>query len=347
VNYLNFAFAIVLTLTSVSAIAGIKEGGGGQGVLCTEASGVKTLEPIDTYEARNIWGYKIPASTDFDREMLRILPNYLLYSGTLNPLTSAPVATNPDFKKLKGYYDQDFVSKFQPIPSGSRLTLSGDTGGLILQPPPNCQIVQVLYYADDNFDAGKILVDQEYWSLLSPQSQIAFYLHETLYKHLRISGESNSSRVRKVVGLILNQDAYPGVYSELYGKSESQFCYAEDPSGRGDILFYAVPKEVGSGYPPMTELVFERMNMSLDAQAELVSTTYTSMWSYKTWLSGKLDTSGQNSSTTSVLGSTFIRLSVTDRSCIANPKKTCEKTLEFLNDQNQWVGGKITCRAKR
>jgi hypothetical protein len=330
-----------------SAFANGKEGGGGQGVLCTDSNQNRTLVPLDLFEAQGIWGTQIPVSSPIQDEISRVLPNYDLFHAEMAPnetpfaLPTAPTAVKE--QALQSQYES-FVSSLRAIPAGTHLTLSNDNGGLILQPPKGCQLVQVLYYADENDESGQVLVDSDYWNLLSPQSRLAFYFHETIYKSLRFAIEQSSTRTRRIVGMLLDSKPFPGPAVGLQGLESAQYCYASADSD-ADISFYAVPSNTALNGQPRLKLVFDSLAVKPDdLPYMLVSTTADSMWSYQGFMSGYLNTSGQELRTESVLGSTTIRLSETDMSCVGNTGKKCRPTIKVLTQDGQWVGGPIECR---
>lgn len=328
-----------------------KEGGGGQGYLCKNPDGSRTLESVDLYEAKYAWGATIPESGSLRNEMERIFTNIALYYQTMAPnLISVDPHSSP---APKGAIDgalgayADFLVNLNPIRAGQRLALSNDNGGLIFETPENCELVQVLYYADQGMASGRVLVDNEYWNLLSPQDQLAYWLHETTYKELRSSGEQSSEDTRKIVGMLLDNKRFPGAATELEGHTEALFCSAGDSAKDASFSFYAIK---GEPYPefgeePSLKLVFNSISLDTNAPMRMfVSTTANSIWTFDEFSTGYINTSGQVLHTSSVLGSYTITLDVTDRSCFGDSNKKCITTLKVLADDNEWYGGEISCR---
>ena len=341
-------FLLLSLLMPIQALAspklsGPSTGGGGQGVLCN-VNGNRTLETLDLYEAKHIWGYDIPAGGTLEKEADRIIVNILLQDDHKLP---AVKPTHPGSKAVADFLAEyaEFVRRMRAIPNGARLELSHDDGGRIIRPPQSCEVVQIMYYADENDSTGAILVDQDYWKLLDPQNQLALLLHESYYKMLRFSGETTSTRTRKLVGLIFGSKEFPGRLAPLYGKTESIYCYAETPRETDAfIAFWVIPTNPADINSPAI-LSFD--SLSIDSpEPILVETTAYTNWSYSTWKTNNAKESGYVIRTTSVLGSETINFRPENNDCLGEGKQ-CPVVFKVKTKNGKWVGGPVVCRAAR
>ena len=323
---------------------GPSTGGGGQGVLCIAPNGQPTLETLDLYEAKNIWGYQIPTSGDLPTEINRVYPNIALQRDIHVP---AVKPSNPSSTQLAKFADEysAFTGRLRAIPNGARLEISNDDGGRIIRPPQNCQIVQIVYYADEDVMTGAILVDKEYWNLLDPQNQLALAIHEELYKRLRSFGEKNSARTRKVVGLLFNAHEYPGPLMALYNQPESIYCFADTGVNTDtSISFWVIPLDPNDPLSFAT-LLFDNLSGNL-TDPLLVETTTFSNWTYAEWKGSKTKSSGYIQPTVSALGSETVRFAPENFAC-PRTGKGCTPTFFLKLPNGKWSGGKVHCRATR
>ncbi len=238
IRYLMLLLVCVAVQTpTLLKASGGQEGGGGKGVFC-ESHGERTVESLDLWEAKNVWGYKIPASKDIQSEIKRVMPVW--YSSLHEKPTDAPFQyRQKDIAMWNSWYHDDFLSRLNRIPSGTRLNPTNDTT-LILQPPPNCKVVQVLVYIDEGADSGRILADGEFWDLLDDENKYAYYFHETIYKRFRDSYENyqSSDIVRKYVGALFSTDAFPSKSAKVRQFDKALECETTGSANGNEALFY-------------------------------------------------------------------------------------------------------------
>lgn len=274
---------------TLSAAQGESTGtrGGGKGVLCTSEYGQRALQSLDRYEAIHVLNYSVPESQAYDAEKDRIVEKLLDgfgYSPMKCQSCVTPIEQPKDRvtdKKDVLYALSDIESRLQFIPVGSHLDPVDDAGKVGVF-PSDCTLVQVVNFLDQAGGefSGKILVDRQYWNLLTPQDQIAFLLHEWIYRALRNYGELTSERVRKIVGRLISSLPYPDQYEPLLNVPEALHCgnASGDESGQG-LSFHVIPAEGGS------TLVFN----TLLSKAALASLTARSSISYQSWKSGDVN----------------------------------------------------------
>lgn len=179
--------ALGLILTCGLANAGVVNGGGGKGVLCSSADGsVKSVEALDLFEAQNLYGLTlVPALKDVDTQIDSAMKR-------LSQLRGLP--DDPQ-------YLHDLKASFQFTAKGVHLDPTADS--LEVFNTPNCQLVQVINYVQDS----QILVDSEYWNAMSPLNQAALVFHELIYRMARFDGYKDSRLVRQLVGNLFSTAA--------------------------------------------------------------------------------------------------------------------------------------------
>lgn len=223
--------------------AGGVDGGGGKGVYC-EANGRRTVESLDLYEARNVWGYTLPTSRDFEAEMRRVMPQYWAARFDLDPTQPPLRADELSFRNFMDFYETSFRRQMRFITEGTRIRPTEDAT-IILDPPAHCKIVQILVYLDEGSGTGGILADREYWNLLDDQNKLALALHETDYKAYRhYLGVRSSDSIRKYIGAIFSTDHAPNQIEAVRSAKDALRC--ESKPERSDwvpTLFYVTSIE--------------------------------------------------------------------------------------------------------
>lgn len=281
-------FFVLLGLVAIQAHAadGVINGGGGKGVLCVQPDGSRSLESLDRYEARLVWKYSLPTSRDFDSEFLRVMSR-------LDAIWAGDVQTEPPLYSPQNHDNYLFAHrKFEAslnfLPAGARLRYTPDAGEAVV-PPPNCSLVQVITYMDEGAETGSILVDQEYWNMITPQDRVAFFLHEFIYKSLRVFGEKNSARVRKMTGRLISTEIYTGILEPVRRAKKALECFNNAPKERDadyPLHFYLVPGKNERGEDGTT-LVFDTIGRrGMLATTTAFSSLTFDVWEKKTWLSG-------------------------------------------------------------
>ena len=176
---------------SSRSLAGNENSGGGGAFLCQD-SGSRTTQLLDLWEATNIYHFPVAFSNE-----------------------SAEVQFNRVVDRL-GSFDSQLPQKIKEIAktlfanksflnNGVRLSPPQDANNAYL--PTNCQLVGMMFY-----DGGvqHLVIDNEYFSLLRTQTDIAAaVLHEAYYylsrnmnsnNHFHYTFLDDSNYVRKFVG---------------------------------------------------------------------------------------------------------------------------------------------------
>lgn len=189
-------------LTAFSAKAANEIGNGGDAIFCEDGS----VELLDLFEARNR-GVILEGQNDSPQERalgklhaLAVLSTPERDSSIVGEaLFSIPYlwaeAGHDSLWRNLDYVSNDFVF---PAPT-DRGTIRGEI-------PQGCHIVRVAHFEVE----GKIFVKKEYYNRMDSLNQAALYLHELLYRGLRMGEKSNhlkphgsSEMIRSLVGDLL------------------------------------------------------------------------------------------------------------------------------------------------
>ncbi|MDR3608444.1 MAG: hypothetical protein P4M08_13835 [Oligoflexia bacterium] len=193
--------------------AGGMEGGGGKGVLCGQ-----TLHVLDLYEATALYSLTFPHSYPDLNTGLSV------YGAQIAEYWATDSSVNPNDlwvqSQVLSSLQEQIISKFSDIEPGSRLQPTDDATLPAL--PDGCSFVQIAIYSDD----GQIYRDRQYWDLLSVQDQAALILHETIYHQLRIDGEENSDKIRRVVGLTFAEQLPEPIFKPIWDIEPKMRCFA-------------------------------------------------------------------------------------------------------------------------
>ncbi len=190
-NYkLSLSGLAIALLMPIVSIAG-NEGHGGISVVCRNGGAIQSIELLDMYEAREIHGLNVLASSKPVREQFREVLD--------KNLVDYPEDAQILLDKTEFYFQ-----KAQPISTGSKLVLTNDAFPIAL--PIGCQFEQVAVV--DTY--GTLFVDTNLLKAMSNQNQAALYLHEAIYSLARQNVHATSSiSTRKAVGMLFS-DRSPG-----------------------------------------------------------------------------------------------------------------------------------------
>lgn len=216
-------------------IYGAISGGGGKGIVCLDKSGeVASVELLDLWEARVLYGHTIQPSlgtvaSDVNQGLVR-LKNAYPFRGS----------GGVDGEKYSG---QDFLlalmqqtaANFQsPNPKVLRLRgieLDHTDDSFEVAKPANCQIRQLVNY----MATGKILVDQDYYEKLDTINQAALIVHEAMYHFLReMASETNSVRTRRAVGYVFGGNTFNLPINIVSGNPVR--CFSEELDIAGNVI---------------------------------------------------------------------------------------------------------------
>jgi len=190
--------SFLLGLISVVMITGgtipnsaLAEGGqthGGTAIVCRTPEGaISSAEPLDLFEARELYGIRTIAVKDVATERVRMLNDLAkVYAGR-------SVYPNHLKKTLDAFHD-----RFRPLAPNVRLELIPDAFPKISK--KGCAIEQLAAFQQN----GEILLDSEIFGTLSPLGRLALELHESVYYlDRKWSKAKDSVFARKLVGLLL------------------------------------------------------------------------------------------------------------------------------------------------
>lgn len=247
-----------LSSTAVLA-AGTMGGGGGKGVVCRNSSGgIQSVELLDLWEARAIYGRKWSDSGDSVAAQVEHLLDALKNSidshdmkYTSNSSDGGSITLQgPD--ALKMILRQDAV-RFTNVPGteehvhwlvGAKLTPTDDSYEAAI--PDLCEIAQLVRY-QDGVGNGDVLIDLDLFTKMDSTNQAALIAHEVYYALLRQYGEKSSIRVRRTIGLAVagynfsNPGAeIPVTHLSCFGSNRSILEIFEAPDYKGYVAFMRV-----------------------------------------------------------------------------------------------------------
>lgn len=226
---------------------GSEAGNGGSGIVCrNEAGGVKSVELLDFYEGRQIYGHVLelgPKSLD-PYEKVALFLNRLKEFG----LSESSFA---ELTWLVEYFQRE--SKFY---SGSRLVEIPDTNGTLI--PDGCKQEQLAIQrkpVSPSNEAPYFSVSQDLWEHLSFDSdqKAGLILHEIFYfaslnYNFRSPHEvTNSRRVRRFVSLFASEIPRPSLAHlagelDLIGYGTIRYGEVSCKVGVGELEFYDYEK---------------------------------------------------------------------------------------------------------
>lgn len=203
-----FSFFIsLLSFAGTPKASGGSDVGGGMGVVCKDKQGtITSVELLDLWEARVIFGRRIVSSNDtpeiqIDRALDQL--QYAVYKSEVlfDPFSSEQVTGAAGIRKiLKGNVDRFLSPNSLQIRRlhGARLNKTNDSYEIVR--PKECKIEQLVRYIDTN-RGGFVMIDQDLVDKMDSTNIAALYLHEVFYAHLR-PYEGSSIRARRTIGYI-------------------------------------------------------------------------------------------------------------------------------------------------
>lgn len=187
-----------------NTIEGTVNGGGGKGILCKK-NGQETLEILDLYEGRVLYGQKYSQKfSSLDEALSKIQKDYLAYFSEPLDRTIDGNASGegPSYKesveKAAALEVSRARKKIKFIDSDKTLKSTNDANEAVVE--EECSSTQVAVYYDENV----LLVNKELWDKLDYLNQAALLYHEILYRKARTRGETNSVKTRRIVANLLS-----------------------------------------------------------------------------------------------------------------------------------------------
>lgn len=204
-----------------STIEGTINGGGGKGVMCRR-EGKTTVETLDLYEARVLYGLKPVEMPNDERQALDKLINILVFHFFSHggPLQSQPEGELERILRTDASVTEEeargrsllqlfrdailkhiklsVMDRTRYISRNQKLKATNDAHEPIRE--TNCEVVQIAVY----YDESVLLVDPTLWEQMDVVNRISFYAHEWAYYFKRLEGAKTSIPVRKFIGHLLS-----------------------------------------------------------------------------------------------------------------------------------------------
>jgi hypothetical protein len=265
---MNWAAIVTMIFISTKVFAG-NESGGAMGVVCREPSGaVKSVELLDLWEARKVYGRRLVSSNaSVEKQVedgLQNLKHAINPDGYALGNDCGSHSTGPDcvtgaeaiYLQLKWDADRFLYNGNPPLPQfrrlrGVNLKLTDDSFELVT--PKDCEIEQLVRYIDTTY-GGEVLINQDLLDEMDNTNLAALYLHEVFYAMLR-SEEKSSIRVRRAIGLMASgyrfkpwESLLPREYYDCNGRGARVFIYLTELHGN---LLATTTHLVRAGYREM------------------------------------------------------------------------------------------------
>ncbi len=231
---MRFLFALILSIPSFSPASGVLNGGGGKAVVCRDqVKNILSVELLDLYEARQIYGLKIaPNQTSIEQQVNDIIQK--IHHSNLY----AAFQIDPLVKRVR--QNVKFIS------SDVQLIPVDDALEIVL--PNECKVEQLANYVDDSL----LLVDESLWQKMNSQNQASLIMHEAIYRFQRGEGARDSRRSRKLVAYLFSDFKFERVANGISGDADT--CKGIYDSGEVGAEFYIYPDENLSTHFQFTKL---------------------------------------------------------------------------------------------
>lgn len=222
------------TTTVRESSDGTVNGGGGKGVLCNK-NGKTTVELLDLYEARTLFGLEIAPFAETG-----IAAQHKLADLLSSQQWGTGIDLDDQSRDWMRSYFVEFFKKTKFIESDKKLKPTHDSLDALLE--TGCESVQIATFYDETI----LLIDKGLWDKMDSTNQAALLAHEFLYLYERRLGNTNSVRTRKYVGqLFSTQGAKPKF--DASSRREAQ-CWMDDSLGNspGVYAYEVKPNEKDS-----------------------------------------------------------------------------------------------------
>lgn len=255
---LFFLFALPPSLAH--AFVGGSEGtGGGKGVVCRVPDGrVESVELLDLWEAREIYGRAPDANSGTLEEQLARAIARMKYSVQLGV---GVTLSNYDGDFTEPEYLEFYLKKFSKMFTGdskslrrlrnTKLTLTNDSFEFA-EPQGPCAIEQVVNFVDAPV-FPLILVNQDLVDKMDVKNKAALYLHEAFYLYMRGYSsnlgfvgyrEPDSQRVRRAIGYVFSGGSFESLEGFIAGRDTVQ-CGGSDAGGHNPSEFILYQDDSG------------------------------------------------------------------------------------------------------
>lgn len=256
---------VLFKISAAVAEAGTRDGGGGKGVVCRNPDGsIKSVELLDLWEARMVYGRQIRYSeASYEQQLKTLLPKlaWAIPYPVINPaqfqgwLISDLEEHTLDalLKKYPDHFFKTTETVEETKDAYERIVPSGRNG---------CKIEQIVSMVDVDFSNDRLVYfNFELYGLMDETNKAALNLHEALYSYLRRTmNEPNSVRTRRLVGALMSGvkfntfDTYYSVLTRFINKDstyQKNGYYVTDHM----ICHGPTPKDSAQGRP-LNEIYF-------------------------------------------------------------------------------------------
>lgn len=273
VYFLSAALAFsVFSTHAFARIGGISDGGGNAVVCRDQNKNILSATLLDLYEAEKIYKLK-PQPNELNKtyfELAKEAAQRIDKGGAGNSVTGV-VTRSADGKLIqKSFIISPTIGATSTTQNGveyvnKSINLIGDVG---LSPiddsnslirPKNCEIEQTAIYLDSG---DEIHVVEEIWNAFDNINKAGLLVHEALYRNMRMAGETNSDRTRKVVGHAFAGSSFKNILDGVpnttticgtnEGASQNRFAIFEETPGVATLQFFILDGKV-----PMSKTVFK------------------------------------------------------------------------------------------
>jgi hypothetical protein len=200
-----------LSSTSFARRSGGISDGGGNAVVCRDGNkNIQSATLLDLFEATKVLKLQL-IPNDPNKTYLQIaleaakriddggagedVTSTMTSSNSNGQITSTAFLISPTLTKTSTQDSVEYVDKSINLISDVGLSPIDDSNSFIR--PKNCEIEQTAIYLDES---DEIHVVEDIWDAFDNISKAALLTHEALYRDMRMSGETNSDRVRQAVG---------------------------------------------------------------------------------------------------------------------------------------------------
>ncbi|MCB9073873.1 MAG: choice-of-anchor D domain-containing protein, partial [Bdellovibrionaceae bacterium] len=199
--------SLILFLFSISVFAlppfdpgdGADSSGGGIAVVCRNPDQtITSVEMLDLYEGRVIYGLNIQAPGKTVPDSLKVIKDKLKV-----------VFKNVPMGKTPAYYIDKAQKDFKLLPPDAALVPVNDGAELVI--PTNCTLEQLALYKNNTY----LLVNSVLWNQMDDLNKAALFAHEGIYTHERELGDKTSQRSRKIVAHLFSEYDFTSLLSEV------------------------------------------------------------------------------------------------------------------------------------